>query len=136
MCQQCESKCEGIPLSSNCIIWEGKKYDFSSFNALVEFAVDTSKDYMAKPVVDLKTLSKEELNRDQILQLFVDKIIQLQLNNNTSSSNNSFNCNLDISSVNNCGSCAQSFCEKLQILVNTVATLQAEINQLKQTVYN
>lgn len=136
MCQQCESKCEGIPLSSNCIIWEGKKYDFTSFNSMIEFAVDTSKDYMAKPVVDLKTLSTETLNRDQILQLFVDKIIQLQLNSSSSSSNSSLNCGLDISSINSCGACTQTLCEKLQIMADKIATLQAEINQLKQTVYN
>jgi hypothetical protein len=135
MCNQCESKCEGIPLSSNCIIWEGKQYDFASFNAMMEYAMDTSKDYMAKPMVDLKTLSTEELTRDQILQLFVDKIIQLQLSGGSSSSSTN-DCNLNISSINNCGSCAQTLCEKIQILIGVVATQQAEINQLKETVYN
>jgi hypothetical protein len=136
MCNQCESKCEGIPLSSNCVIWEGKKYDFTSFNALMEFAVDTSKDYMAKPVVDLKTLSTEELNRDKILQLLVDKIIQLQLSTGGGTTSTSNDCNINISSINNCGGCAQTFCEKLQILIGVVATQQAEINQLKETLYN
>jgi hypothetical protein len=135
MCNQCESKCEGIPLSSNCIIWEGKKYDFTSFNEMMEFAVDTSKNYLAKPVVDLKTLSTEELTRDQILQLFVDKIIQLQLSGSSTSSS-STDCNLNISSINSCGGCAQTLCEKLQILIGVVATQQAEINQLKETIYN
>jgi len=136
MYNQCENKCEGIPLSSNCIIWEGKKYDFTSFNELVEFAVNTSKEYMAKPVVDLKTLSSEALTRDGILQLFVDKIIQLQLSQIGNSPSPTSDCNLNISSINNCGACTQTLCEKLQILIGVVATQRVEINQLKATIYN
>lgn len=134
MYNQCVSNCEGVPLSSDCIIWEGKRYDFTSFNAMMEYTVDTSKSYLAKPNVDLKTLSTLTLNRDQILQLFVDKILQLQLANNTVSSID--NCNIDISTIDNCGGCSQTLCEKLQVLVEVIATQQAEINQLKQTVYN
>jgi len=136
MYNECINKCEGIPLSSNCIVWEGKKYDFASFDTMFEFVMDTAKDYMTSPVVDLKTLSTLSLTRDQILQLFVDKILQLQIAVKNNNVNPLSNCNLDISTINNCGSCAQSLCEKIQILIGVVASQQVEINQLKETLYN
>lgn len=131
MCGNCNKPCEGIPLSSTCLIWEGKKYDFNSFNELVEYVVDTAKTYLEKPNVDLKTLSDKDLTRDQILQLFVDKFLQSQ-----SQQISQQECSIDISAINPCTNCSNSFCDKLQVLVDKVASQQAEIEQLKQTVYN
>ena len=133
MCGNCDKKCEGIPLSSTCLIWEGKKYDFCSFNELIEFVVDTSKNYLVSPNVDLKTLSDKQLTRDEILQLFVDKFLQIQ---STSTTSTGLDCSLDISTISTCNSCPSTLCEKLQTLVDKIASQQAEIDQLKQTVYN
>lgn len=130
------SNCEGEKVSSNCLVWEGKKFDYSSFNAMVEYLMETAKTYLEKPVVDLKTLSDKNLNRDEILQLFVDKFLQIGAAANPGSGSALDSCNLDISSINTCSTCSQTMCEKLQVMVNVLAQQQAEINQLKQTLYN
>ena len=120
--------CEGEKFSSNCLIWEGKKYEFSSFNSLIEYLVDKAKNE-EKINVDLKTLSTSSLSRDEILQLLIDRQVNQDFSKSITTPVNN-NCNLDISAIDDCQTCKKNFCEKLQLIVEKISILQSKVDTL------
>lgn len=123
-------KCKGEKFSSNCIVWEGKEYKFDSFNELIESLYDKVN---VENQIDIKTLSnKSGLTRDEMIQILIDNQVKAKAATSTSSSTiASTNCNINVSSLDGCSTCSKSFCEKLQIMVNEIALLKAEVAQLK-----
>ena len=132
-CNNCV-KCEGEKVSSNCIVWEGATYDFNSFNELIEFLYNKVKDSESK--LDLKTLSNDSDNSiETAVQLLIDRQVQQQYQSTSStSSGNTFNCNINTSQIDGCSNCSKTLCEKLQLMVNEIALLKAEVNQLKSQI--
>lgn len=122
----CIDNCEGQKVSTYCIVKEGNKYDFTSFDALIDYLVNTTKDLTAKHKIDVKILSQSNLDRDEIIQLLIDKVIQLNKPQVVSSNE----CNLDIHLIDDCSDCNKNFCEKLQLMVNKIAFLESQINQI------
>lgn len=128
-CNACV-KCEGEKFSSNCIVWEGKDYKFNSFNELIESLYDKVN---TENKIDIKTLSdKSGLTRDEMIQILIDNQVKSKAASTTTTTTSSTtNCNINISSLDGCSTCSKSFCEKLQIMVNEIAILKAEVAQLK-----
>jgi hypothetical protein len=127
--------CEGEKVSSNCLVWEGKSYEFKSFNELVEYVVDNLKSLKSEHKIDLKVLSDESLSRDEVIQLLVDKTIVFSKQTNSSTASKQFDCSLNVSSIDNCSNCTKTLCEKLQLMADTIARQQTEINQLKENLF-
>jgi hypothetical protein len=125
-------KCEGEKVSSNCIVWEGKEYEFNSFNELIESLYDKVN---VENKLDVKTISdKSGLTRDEIIQILIDNQVKAKAATSittSTTSSSSTNCNINISSLDGCSTCSKTFCEKLQIMVNEIALLKAEVAQLK-----
>jgi hypothetical protein len=129
-CKNCV-KCEGEKFSSNCIIWEGVTTEFSSFNELIEALYSKYKAPVS--TLDLKTLTNGTDNSvETALQILIDKEVQrVYQSSNTSSTTTTPTCNINVSQLDGCSNCNKSFCEKLQLMVDQIAILKAEINQLK-----
>ena len=122
------SKCEGEKVASSCIIWEGKQYPFETFEALIEFLYD---EVSAKSLIDLKTLSSSTDNSIQnAIQILIDREVKKTHTSATVIQNNP-TCNPNVSALDGCTTCNKSFCDKIQLMVNEIASLRAEINQLK-----
>lgn len=122
------SKCEGDKVASSCIIWEGKEYPFESFEALIEFLYDK---VSAKSLIDLKTLSSSNDNSiENAVQILIDKEVRRASSSATVIQNNP-TCNPNVSALDGCTTCNKSFCDKIQLMVNEIASLRAEVNQLK-----
>jgi hypothetical protein len=128
------ANCEGEKVASTCIIWEGIDVPFDSFNKFIEaiYAVTSA----GKDKIDLKTLSDSgDTSLQNAVQILIDREVKaLHQSTSTSTStstNNSAACNINVSSLDNCSTCTKSFCEKLQLMVNEIALLKAEVNQLK-----
>ena len=131
------SNCEGEKIASTCIIWEGIEVPFDSFNKFIEAMYAVT--HAGKDKIDLKTLSDStDTSIQNAVQLLIDKEVKrvYQTSSSTTSTNggggsSTAACNLNISSLDNCSTCNKSFCEKLQLMVNEIALLRAEVNQLK-----
>lgn len=125
------SNCEGEKISSTCVLWEGTNLPYESFNALIEAIYNAV--FAEKQKIDLKTLSDNpKATLADAIQILIDKEVK-RLNQSTSSSSSSTSssCNINVSSLDGCSTCNKSFCEKLQLMVTEIATLRAEVNQLK-----
>lgn len=128
------SSCEGEKIASTCVVWEGMDFPFDSFNALIEAIYKAA--FREEPKIDLKTLSTNTCTPENSLQTAVQLLIDKEVKNLHSSNSNvstpsTTACNLNISSLDNCSTCNKSFCEKLQLMVNEITLLRAEVNQLK-----
>ena len=130
-CKDCV-KCEGVKVSSNCVIWEGILTEFDTFNELIEFIYAKAK---IESKLDLKTLSNDSDNsHETAIQILIDKEVQRIYSSGTSSSSSSFSCILNTSQIDECSNCEKTLCEKLQLMVNEIALLKAEVNQLKSQI--
>lgn len=129
------SNCEGEKIASTCIIWEGMEVPFDSFNKFIEAMYAVT--HAGKDKIDLKTLSDStDTSIQNAVQLLIDKEVKRLYQTSTTSTSSTggtstATCNLNISSLDNCSTCNKSFCEKLQLMVNEIALLRAEVNQLK-----
>lgn len=132
-CKNCV-KCEGLKISSNCIVWEGITTEFESFNELIEFVLAKAR---LESKLDLKTLSSDSDNSyETAIQLLIDKEVQRvhAATSTSSSSSSNATCNLNVSLLDGCSNCSKSFCEKLELMVSEIALLKAEVNQLKSQI--
>lgn len=123
------SSCQGEKIASTCVVWEGMTVPFDTFNKLIEYIY--TKVNTEEEKIDIKTLSEDkDISLTKAVQILIDRQVK-NLYSSTSTSTSASTCNINISSLDNCSTCNKTFCEKLQILVNEVALLRAEVNQLK-----
>jgi hypothetical protein len=99
-----------------------------------ELVTDYSQSNVYKDKIDLKTLSDSgDTSLQNAVQILIDREVKAlhQSTSTSTSTNSSTTCNINVSSLDNCSTCTKSFCEKLQLMVNEIALLKAEVNQLK-----
>lgn len=119
-------KCLGESISASCVELDDTSYDSLGdlLPSLIAFIEASKKPHQ----LDIKSLSTKSLTRDQIIQVLINEVILLKkkLNETQSVVNNLTglcpDLNWDI--INQCGTGDETFCEKLQNLINVVYQLK------------
>ena len=123
-CRECLTE----STTANCVELEGK---YSNLGELVPELERLLAADAAALKIDTKTLTtNKKLNRDQIIQLLINEVIVLKkkLSETQTIINTTGICpDVNWDMLNQCGSPTDSFCTKLQNLINTVYQLNNNV---------
>lgn len=125
--------CQGEILSSKCINIEGSESKHEYLNEFIKTMEQLRCKIESGPEVDMKSLSSEDLCLDDILQTLIDETIKLKgaLGGTTGTGSTDTPCpSLNWVPIDSCNSCNRSFCEQMQLLIDTVGTLKRKVDAL------
>lgn len=120
--------CEQEKISAKCVVVNtSTSLNACTETSLQDYVTDVDKkleSLTSELDIDLKSIETKSMSIKDIFQGFVDKIISLEEQLKEKETIETFCKDVDWTPLTDCNNCDNSFCDKLQTLIDEVATLK------------